>query len=120
VVFNKADLSRALLPKWLKNAHSVSAELGTGIEDLWKEMASRLADLGLGREGSLLPTATQAMRLQEVEKILEQMEAGFGTTPPEYLAERNREAMSQKAGVKGAVTTDEVLDRVFGEFCIGK
>ena len=38
----------------------------------------------------------------------------------EILAEKNREALMRLEVVIGAVGTEDVLDRVFGEFCIGK
>ena len=39
---------------------------------------------------------------------------------PEYLAEKNRQAIARLESVIGQVEVDDVLDRVFGEFCIGK
>ena len=40
--------------------------------------------------------------------------------PPEILALELREALHQLGEMVGAVYTDDLLDRVFSRFCIGK
>jgi tRNA modification GTPase len=120
IVLNKADLGAAIIPEWVSGGIAVSSQTGIGIEALWQKISQDMASLDMGNGSALLPTATQSLRLSRVVTLLQEMEAGFGSTAPEYLAEKNREAISKLEGVIGPVTTDQVLDRVFGEFCIGK
>jgi tRNA modification GTPase len=41
-------------------------------------------------------------------------------SPPEILALELREALEQLGAMAGAVYTDDLLDRIFSRFCIGK
>jgi tRNA modification GTPase len=40
--------------------------------------------------------------------------------PPEVLAVELRAALEQLGSIVGAVYTDDLLDRIFSRFCIGK
>ena len=40
--------------------------------------------------------------------------------PPEILALELRETLEQLGEMAGAVYTDDLLDRIFSRFCIGK
>jgi tRNA modification GTPase len=40
--------------------------------------------------------------------------------PPEIVASDLDAAATALAGITGAVTSEDVLDRVFAEFCLGK
>ena len=43
-----------------------------------------------------------------------------GEAPPEVSAQKLRQAHDALGGITGEVTTDEILDRIFSQFCIGK
>jgi len=40
--------------------------------------------------------------------------------PPELVAVDVQEAIDQIGGITGVVTNEDVLDRIFAEFCVGK
>ena len=120
IVVNKSDVGSVGVPAWAFRYLSVSAETGDGVDGLWKAIERRLAEKNSIGHGGLLPTATQSQRLKTVIETLAQMDVGFGELPPEYLAEKNRGAIRNLEAVIGPVSQDDVLDRVFGEFCIGK
>lgn len=118
VVWNKKDLAGWRLPP--EGALGVSAQTGEGVVGLLGWLNSGLNS----PEGDLevpLPSASQAAILRGVHRqLLElkaELEAGL---PPEVLGERCRVLMGEIPGVIGSVDTEAVLDRVFGEFCIGK
>jgi tRNA modification GTPase len=125
LVWNKADL-----PSW-KSAPAdivspnlvaaLSAKTGLHLDQLAQRVASVVDErLAMG-EMSVLPTSVQSARLGYVQSELEGLtDALKRGEPPEYLGERNRRALSLLEDVIGEVSADEVLDRVFGEFCIGK
>jgi tRNA modification GTPase len=122
IVWNKSDLAEYLDPpaSMKEMISQVSVKEGKGIADLWKKI-SEVADSIELRTHELLPTAVQASRLElvveKLDRLVKDLEGGI---LPEYLAEQNREILSQLEGVVGEVSADDVLDRVFGEFCIGK
>jgi tRNA modification GTPase len=73
-------------------------------------------------EASLaLPTSVQAKRLRSAMANLSVLERELDeSVPPEVLGERNRMVLQQVNSVIGDVGVEDVLDRVFSEFCIGK
>ena len=123
VVWNKSDLGEWLAPPDFLSKTSVvaaSAVGGQGIPQLWETIGRMTEGLRLGGEGPL-PTAVQASRLQFVLTGLGKLQRELDArTPPEYLAERNRGLIGLLGGVFGEVSTEDVLDRLFKEFCIGK
>lgn len=121
VVWNKMDLGGWKLPtgKWYEGSVlPLSAKSGQGIVELWKKL-----DLELSERGSAgpLPTAVESQRLEKALGLMKELLVRFeGNEGPEYLGEMNREATRMLEAVVGEVGTEDVLDRVFGEFCIGK
>lgn len=43
-----------------------------------------------------------------------------GSQPEEIVAISLREALDYLGEIVGAVTTEEILNRIFSEFCVGK
>lgn len=119
VVWNKSDR-----PEWrpsdLSDAMVVSVLKGEGLSPLMENLSAKLSALG-SRETLPLPTAAEAARLSALRQglvdLLSELERD---TSPEYLAERCRQSLQHLAAVWGEVGVEEVLDRVFNEFCIGK
>ena len=107
VVATKADLGvhepRAVL--------AVSVETGAGLDQLAGLVAARL--------GAVAGAAPRQQRLlAETDAIL----ACLLMRPPadELLAEDLRTCADRLGDLLGATTPDEVLDAIFGRFCIGK
>jgi tRNA modification GTPase len=101
----------------------VSAHSGIGLDDLLDEIARRLGSpspraapwLGMTaarcRE-SLLQAAAALNRAEE--------SAGLSAAGDELLAIDLRDALDHLGQIVGAVYTDDLLDRIFSKFCIGK
>lgn len=125
VLWNKADLTSWKSPfdgRWYeKSIHQVSAKTGLGLIDLWKKLETLVAP---EEDFGPLPTLVECERLKHAKLGMEDLLAGLSgaspSLPPEILAEKNREALMRLELVVGEVGTEDVLDRVFGEFCIGK
>jgi tRNA modification GTPase len=64
------------------------------------------------RHQTALDRAGESLRL-----AVESMTAGLAA---ELLAIDIRAAADALGGITGAITTDEILERIFSEFCIGK
>jgi tRNA modification GTPase len=119
VVLSKADLVDAgRLPPVAKTIR-VSAVTGQGIDVL----TGLLADAARARIGSdEAPALTQARHRCHLEQGLGSLRAALaqpaGAT--ELGAEDLRRAADALGRVTGAVDIEDVLDAVFGRFCIGK
>jgi len=98
----------------------VSAKTGAGIDEL-RETIRQLAgyqDLGEGaftaRRRHVDAIATAADHFQRGREALEKNKAG------ELFADDLRLAHGALGGITGAMTSDDLLGRIFSEFCIGK
>lgn len=117
VLANKTDLARA--PAMLGGVVPlpVSARSGEGLDALRRhltEAATRLATVG---DAALLTRPRHRAALTEAATWLAEAE----TAPlPELAAEALRAALRALGRLTGRVGVEDILDVVFGEFCIGK
>jgi len=120
LVGNKCDL-----PRRFTNAGdllAVSAVTGEGIADLQQAILERLAPAGLvSPESGALTSIRHAALLQESVAALENARraVGFGL-PHEMLLLDLYAALRPIDAVTGATTADDILNRIFSTFCIGK
>jgi len=116
VVGNKADLPRLAEPE--QDLVAVSALTGEGIERLREgiaPLASREQDSGFItsiRHEQLLRESVEALR--QARKAAE-----FGI-PHEMLLLDLYAALRPLDAITGATTADDILNRIFSTFCIGK
>ncbi|GLK54902.1 tRNA modification GTPase [Methylopila capsulata] len=116
-IASKADLTPALL-EWADR--SISTRTGAGLDDLVAALGEA-ARSGLGDDDHVGLTRARhrdAIRAAGVElrAALDQWEA----LPDEFLAERLRRAATELGRIAGRVGVEDVLDRLFASFCIGK
>ncbi|MEL7498221.1 MAG: GTPase [Planctomycetota bacterium] len=102
----------------------VSSLTGDGIESLLLTIARSIAassadSEGLSIVGSTVQRASDSLRrvsdLMNTARAAAQQQLG-----DEIVAAEIREALNELGLVVGAVYTDDILDLVFGRFCIGK
>jgi tRNA modification GTPase len=98
----------------------VSATQALGLDDLRRAVTGRAT----AQWADNLPTVTSARQhdaLANVERSLcAAITALRQQTPPDLVAVDVQAALDHVAAVTGQVTTEDVLDAVFREFCIGK
>ena len=96
---------------------------GTGLGRL-QAILPELVYGGLVRAGASVPTLTRARQSEAVQKARDQVvafiEALDEGTPVEVASALLRPAETALEELLGLISTDEILDRVFREFCIGK
>jgi tRNA modification GTPase len=117
LVWTKTDLRPP--PASGEDALAISALTGAGLDDLRARLVATAKDVfGLG-EPALI---TRARHRAEIERALAALEAfrGGDGKDMELLAEDLREAASALARLTGRVDVEDVLDRLFADFCIGK
>jgi tRNA modification GTPase len=126
IVFNKSDLPRtmnadAVMPP-NKRYVAISARNGEGIE----ELKSLIIELTLknwkeDRQGIIVTNVRHKMVLDRVSDTLDRsIEALRTNRPLEIFAIELRDAIEGIGEITGAVTNEEILDKIFRDFCIGK
>lgn len=128
LVWNKADevegfrLDRMVADGALVISAKQEAGIGAVIERLREIVEEDLGDLGV-RE---MPGLTRARHRGELEATLASLttllerSAGPTGVDSDLLAEDLRQAIRSLGRLTGRVDVEEVLDHIFGEFCIGK
>lgn len=98
---------------------AVSATTGQGIAELRRLLVERA---GRGEEAPLAPSLSRCRG--HVERCLDHLRRAHALVveqdPPELIALELREALEQLGRLTGAVYTDDLLDRIFSRFCVGK
>jgi tRNA modification GTPase len=113
--FSKADLSprRARPPRGF---FRLSCRTGEGVDELRRQLtaavAGELPDLG----GRVAIAGRHRAALERAAGELEASRVG----QPELLAEGARWARRAVDEILGEITSDEILDEIYGRFCIGK
>jgi tRNA modification GTPase len=99
--------------------HATSALTGSGVDSLRSLLAERAR---CRKQPALAPSLSRCRH--HVESCLEQLRRAHGIVlfeePPELLALELRGALEQLGEMVGTVYTDDLLDRIFSRFCIGK
>ena len=96
----------------------VSALTGTGLDTLRHELARRA---GAGSDGTF---SARARHVAALEQAAARLAAGIDALQAQHagelLAEELRLAHQALGEITGQTTADDLLGRIFGEFCIGK
>ena len=114
-ILNKTDLG---VPAGIPAAAAISTRTGDGLPGLLDLIANRAANRLEPGEAPLITTTRQRALIQETRANLDRFLAG--NEPPELRAEDLRLAAGALGRITGRVDAEDVLNRVFGAFCIGK
>jgi tRNA modification GTPase len=101
---------------------SVSAVTGEGLDALRSAIAERLGLVEV--EGELLVLGRHKEALETAARLLGEAASlargGGATFAPELVASRTREALVALGTITGETATEDLLDRIFATFCVGK
>jgi tRNA modification GTPase len=120
VVLNKSDLPED--SDW-KNfpALRVSCMTGEGLPELQKEILARISKQNLRPESTVAINARHRDCLRRALESCDRAGAALGQRlSPEYVAVDLNEALRAVGEVIGVVDVEQILDSVFGQFCVGK
>ena len=115
-VLNKIDLAE-VPDDWQGSA--ISTRTGDGLNELLNFIALRAATGLQTDEPPLITTARQRALVVAAQSSLTAFLAG-DRAQPELRAEDLRQAAQSLGRISGRVDNEDVLDQVFGKFCIGK
>jgi len=132
LALNKRDLPGAAAPEEVAAALAgalgappvavaLSARTGEGVAELRDALARAL---GAGEEGALAGAVANARHAEALARAVAALEraaaAGGRGEPGECVALELREALAAIEEVTGQRVSEELLERIFGRFCIGK
>lgn len=95
----------------------ISAKQQQGIEELLGEITSQIADHFTSGSNLLI---TRARYREALNKTVENLQRFSFDKPIELTAEDIRLAARELGKITGRIEVDEILDKIFGSFCIGK
>lgn len=129
LVRTKTDVSASPVHPFTRSpAHSftaipLSAEAGDGLPEL-RAALLRLAFGGILGDPGEAPLVTRERHARALRRAREEvgsfLEALANDVPPEFAATHLGAAAAALQELIGALTPDDVLDVVFGQFCVGK
>ncbi len=128
LVINKTDLPlrfsiEDLPPQWqnLSIIHTC-AVTGSGIEELRREMVEKI--IGGDVDCSASPAVLNTRQMALLDACLSSLERASRSIKEEVSAEfvalDVREASDPLGELLGKITTEDILERIFSQFCIGK
>jgi tRNA modification GTPase len=120
MVLNKMDLAEH--NDWLGTVGlRVSCVTGEGIDELEREILNRITKGNLQPDS---PIAINARHRDCLRRALESCERARDSLEkklsPEYVAVDLQDALRAVGEIVGTIDMEQVLDSVFGQFCIGK
>jgi tRNA modification GTPase len=100
----------------------ISAIRGDGLEELKNSIFnSSLKNWKEGREGVLVTNFRHKLAIENALTALNRAVSGFAENNPlEIIAFELRDSLDRLGEIVGAVTTEDILDSIFKNFCIGK
>jgi tRNA modification GTPase len=116
IVANKCDLAASNI------GLPVSALTGAGIPELRRAIVDAIAPRGrIEQEGGFITSLRHEQLLRESQEALEQALTANGLgIPHEMLLLDLYAALRPIDAITGATTADDILNRIFSTFCIGK
>ena len=95
----------------------VSSTTGDGIDILLKNLTAKVSQAFKFKPGPVLTRERHRVALKDAATALERC---LGTLQPELAAEDLRLALRSLGSITGRVHVEEILDKIFLTFCIGK
>ena len=120
--FNKADLIGSAPPlAGSEDVFVVSAQTGAGLDGLERRLQQIVRERLDADETPLVTRARHRDLVEEalaaVERALEGARIGMGA---ELVSEDLRLAARALGRITGSIDVEELLDRIFSQFCVGK
>jgi tRNA modification GTPase len=120
IVLTKTDCPRRIDAE-LPAAVATSARSGAGVDALRRRLAAAIQEAAQLDSSVVAATAARCREsLRLAAECLDRARGVARSHAEELVAAELRVALTELGKVVGAVYTDDVLDRIFSRFCIGK
>jgi len=125
VAVNKSDLPQAIDAQCLADFHcpnrvSVSARTGHGISHLKKALRDLLVDTEIEAPAVVSNLRHRGALLRSSDALAKAAAALDEKFAPEFVAIDLNDAREALEEITGAIRNDDILERIFYNFCIGK
>ncbi|MFN3568017.1 MAG: tRNA uridine-5-carboxymethylaminomethyl(34) synthesis GTPase MnmE [Caldimicrobium sp.] len=127
VVFNKIDLKPNYLENWKKlfphiEGIPISVKEEINLDLLYQNIENKILTERGTMTAEVAPNLRQKISLEKAKEHLEKaIEELSQVNPlPELIALEIRSAISSLAEIIGEITTEDLLNKIFSSFCIGK
>ena len=127
IALNKADKARVLFPNDVQHVLNgspvvqTSAVTSDGLEALRAGISEILLQGGLPADSAVVTSLRHQEVLQEAcAALMEARQAAADRLPEDFVCIGLRAAVNAFGELTGESATEDLLDRIFGEFCIGK
>ena len=125
VLLNKIDLERKIeLDEFgLENILEISAKDNIGIEDMEERIYSYIVEENVedSSEKLIITNIRHKTALEKtkdaIKNIFETIDAGM---PMDLISVDLKEALDSLSEITGEISSEDILDHVFGNFCVGK
>ena len=121
-LINKSDLPQRLTPEMLPfdTVFTISAKDGAGLDELSRAVAERFG-AGARADGSILTNARQAGAVERAARAIDAAVGAMdaGVTPDAVLLDVEA-AMDALGEITGRRVREEITNRIFERFCVGK
>ena len=119
LIGNKTDLASNASGQ-SENILFISAKRGDNLESVLREIEHFVLEHDI-HDTTLLTNARHQSLLHEIRCSIERTENGLRKQmPTDLVAEDVRMALHHLGELTGTVSTDDILNNIFGKFCIGK
>ncbi len=116
---NKSDLPRHAAP--IEDLIEVSALTGEGVPALRRRIVETIAPAGVDIEAGFITSVRHEALLRQAAHALKKARGAVADrTPHEMLLLDLYAALQALDAITGATTADDILNRIFATFCIGK
>lgn len=128
IVINKTDMPMAennlvsSLSGYSKNVLKISAKKGNGLDELKKKIFdSSIKNWKEQREGIVITNLRHKTAIDGARESLKDSLKTFESGEPfEITAIGLRDALDKLGEIIGVVTTEDILNKIFSKFCVGK
>lgn len=128
IVVNKTDLAPQITEEEIKEKFSqhslipISIKEERGLADLKRAIIDQVLDRELSSEQTVFITRARHKNalekaLKALERVINSYHNGF---PNDFLTIDLKEALNALGEITGETVTEEIIDRIFIDFCLGK
>lgn len=117
-VYNKCDIAGFAIPR-MAYTFAVSAKTGEGVENLVRSIADTYRENYVGG-GEIITNERHISALISAKRALENAKEGLDVNTVDCTLIDLREAYDALGQITGKTATEDIVDAIFSQFCVGK